>query len=304
MSFSIWTLKNKLIFGYTPAEFSIHPLIFDNLKEGIKTVSSWFYLDILPFKMSLIFLVIILIAIIVTFIYMSAKVKKRSTDDADDTNDAYNAYKIRSKTTNIFLIYTFFYIIEILLAQSFFVAEIRMDGRILIPVFISTFIIIVLFIKISLDYFNDKKVIKLIIFIFCEILFVFFLATLIFGIKEFYEEGQGYNSKGWLKSDTIRELKGMNSNEEIYTNNPYAVYFYLDKNPNPFPTKINICTDKKNINYIKDLNKTIEEIKEKDGLIVLFDLGQYYLTEEKELLKDYALILIKDTQDGAIYKVR
>ena len=41
-----------------------------------------------------------------------------------------------------------------------------------------------------------------------------------------------------------------------------------------------------------------------NGLIVLFDLRQYYLTEEKELLADYALILIKDTQDGAIYKVR
>jgi len=118
------------------------------------------------------------------------------------------------------------------------------------------------------------------------------------------EEGQGYNSKEWLKSDTIRELKDMNLTEEIYTNEPYAIYFYLDKNPNPFPTKIKIYTDKKNINYIKDLNKTIEEIKEKDCLIVLFDLRQYYLTEEKELLKDYALILIKDTQDGAIYKVK
>jgi hypothetical protein len=88
------------------------------------------------------------------------------------------------------------------------------------------------------------------------------------------------------------------------TNNSYAVYFYLDKNPNPFLAKINIYTDKKNINYIEDLNKTIEEIKEKNGLIALFDSGQYYLTEEKELLKDYKLILIKDTQGGAIYKVK
>ena len=229
---------------------------------------------------------------------MSIKVKKRSIGSSD------NAYKLNSRIINIFLIFTFLYIIAVLFARSFFDAAIRMDGRILIPVFVSTFIIIVLFIKRSLDYFRNKKVIKLIIFIFCEILFVFSLATLVFGIKEFYEEGQGYNSKEWLKSDTVRELKDMNSSEVIYTNNPYAIYFYLDKNPNPFPTKINIYTDKKNINYIKDLNKTIEEIREKNGLIVLFDLGQYYLAEEKELLKDYALILIKDTQDGAIYKVR
>ena len=298
LPFSIWTLKNKFFFGNTTVEFLTHPLKFENLKEAIITVSSWFYLDIFPFKMSLILLVIILIAIIFASIYISTKVKKRSTDSSD------NAYKLNSRIINIFLIFTFFYIFALLFARSFFDANIRMDGRILIPVFISTFIIIVLFIKRSLNYFDDKKVIKIIIFIFCEILFVFSLATLVFGIKEFYEEGQGYDSKEWLKSDTIRELKDINLTEEIYTNEPYAIYFYLDKNPNPFPTKINIYTDKKNINYIKDLNKTIEEIREKNGLIVLFDLRQYYLTEEKELLKDYKLILIKDTQDGAIYKIR
>ena len=295
LPFLTWTLKNKFIFGYTTVEFLIHPLKFDNLKEALRTVFSWFYLDILPFKMSLILLVIIIITIIFTSIYISIKNKKRSTN---------NAYKLSSRIMNIFLIFTFFYIITVLCARSFFDANIRMDGRILIPVFISTFIIIVLFIKRSLDYFRNKKDIKFIIFIFCEILFVFALSTLAFGIKEFYEEGQGYNSKEWLKSDTIRELKDMNSAEAIYTNNPYAIYFYLDKNPNPFPTKMNIYTAKKNINYIKDLNKTIEEIRGKNGLIVLFDLRQYYLAEEKELLKDYKLILIKDTQDGAIYKVR
>lgn len=295
LPFLIWTLKNKFIFGYTTAEFLIHPLKLDTLKEIIGTVFLWFYLDILPFKISLILLAIILITIIFTSIYISIKSKKRSIN---------NAYKLSSRIINSFLIFTFFYIFSLLSAGLFFIVNIKVDGRVLIPVFISTFIIIVLFIKRSLYYFRNKKVINRIIFIFCEILIVFSLATIIFGIKEFYEEGQGYNSKEWLKSDTIRELKGMNSTEVIYTNNPYAIYFYLDKNPNPFPTKINIYTAKKNINYIKDLNKTIEEIREKNGLIVLFDLRQYYLAEEKELLKDYKLILIKDTQDGAIYKVR
>lgn len=189
-------------------------------------------------------------------------------------------------------------------ARLFFIANITVDGRYLLPVFISTFIVIVLLVRRSLDYFKNKKNVKLIIYIFCEILFVFALATTILGIKDFYEEGQGYTSKEWVKSDTIRELKYMNLKEEIYTNEPFAIYFYLDKNPNPFPTKIDIYKDKENINYIKGLNKTIEEIKEKDGLIVLFDSGQYYLTEEKELLQNYKLILVKDTQDGAIYKVK
>jgi len=305
LPFSIWTLKNKLTFGYTSVEFSIHPLLLDNLKEGIKTVFSWFYLDRLPFKISLILLVLILGIIISTFIYVSIKYKKRRTDDVNDTNnDADNTYKIRARVTNIFLIFIFLYIIEILLAQSFYVADLRMDGRIMIPVFISAFIVIVLLVKKSLDYFKNKKNVKFIIFIFCEIIFMVLLVNMILGIKGFSEEGQYYTSKEWFNSDTIKELKSINSNEVIYTNNPCAIYFYLDENPNLLPTKINIYTNKKNINYTGDLNKTIEEIRKKDALIVLFDTGQYYLTEEKELLKDYELILIKDTQDGAIYKVK
>ena len=298
LPFSIWTLKNKLTFGHTSTEFSIHPLLLDNLKEGAKTVSSWFYLDILPFKISLILLILIIGSMIFAFIYISAKVKKTSIENQD------NAYKLNSRIINIFLFFDFFYIIEILLAQAFFVADIHMDWRLLIPVFISTFIIIVLFIKKFLDYFNNKQVIKRTIFILCEILFVLSLAILAVGIKEFYEEGQGYNSKEWVKSDTIKELKDMDSNGVIYTNNPYVIYYFLGKNPYPFPRKINFYADRKNINYNKDLKKTIDEIREKNGLIVLFNLGQYYLTEEKELLKDYKLILIKDTQDGGIYKVR
>jgi len=151
LPFSIWTIKNKLTFGYTSAEFLTHPLLFENLKEGIKTVSSWFYLDIFPFKMSVVLLVLILGTIVFISIYISEKVKKRSIDCADNT------YKLNSRIINIFLIYTFFYIIEILSAQAFYVADIRMDARILIPVFISTFIIIVLLVKRSLDYFKNKK---------------------------------------------------------------------------------------------------------------------------------------------------
>ncbi len=293
--FLIWTLKNRFVFGYTATELSIYPLKLNTLKEIIETVSSWFYLSILPFSASIILLSIILIVVIFISIYISIKSKKRNIN---------NSYKLNSKIINVFLIFTFFYFFSLLSAGLFFLANIRVDGRALIPVYISTFIILVLFIKRSMNYFRNKRVINRIIFILCEILIVFSLATMIFGIKEFYEEGQGYNSKGWLKSDTIRELKDLNSAERIYTNNPYAIYFYLDKNPNPFPTKINIYTAKENINYIRDLNKTMEEIRKKNGLIVLFDLRQYYLAEEKELLEDYKLILIKDTQDGAIYKVR
>ena len=292
----IWNLKNKLLFGYATSEFLFHPLNLDTLKEIIETVSIWFHLYLVPFKFSIILLAIILITITLASIYISLKTKRGGIN---------NSYKLSSRIINIFLIFIFFYMFSLLSAGIFFIANIKIDGRALIPVFISTFIVIVLFIKRYLDYFKDKIVVKSIIFILCGMLTFFYLAIIIiFCIKGSYEESLGYNSREWLESDTINELKSMDVTEAIYTNNPYAVYFFLDKNPNPFPTKINIYKNKNNINYTKDLNRIIKEIREKNGLIVLFDLRQYYLAQEKELIDGYELILVKDTRDGSIYRVK
>jgi hypothetical protein len=295
----IWNLKNKFIFGYATSEFLIHSLKLDTLKEIIETVSIWFHLYFLaPLRFSIVLLVIILITVISTLIFISIKRKKADTDIND-------SYKLSSGVINIFSIFTFFYIFSYLSAKIFFYNDIRFDGRALIPVFVSTFIIIILFIKISLDFFEDKRAVKFAALIFCEIFIVFSLIINVFFIKDIYQgKSYGYNSKEWLESDTINKLESIPITEEIYTNDPYAIYYFLDRNTNPFPAKLNIKTKKENLTYTRELNKTMEEIRENNGLIVLFDLGKYYLAEEKELVDNYKLTTVEDTGDGSIYKFK
>ena len=64
-------------------------------------------------------------------------------------------------------------------------------------------------------------------------------------------------------------------------------------------------TGKLNFNYQKDLDKIIKEIKEKDGLLVFFDSGWYTVfPNENEIRNNFQLLLVKDTSDGAIYKIK
>ncbi|GAJ05311.1 unnamed protein product, partial [marine sediment metagenome] len=56
--------------------------------------------------------------------------------------------------------------------------------------------------------------------------------------------------------------------------------------------------------YKEDLNMIMEEIKERDGLMVFFDGGWGPFPREEEVTNDYKLDLIKDTSDGAIYKIK
>ena len=122
---------------------------------------------------------------------------------------------------------------------------------------------------------------------------------------DLYRNGQGYFSSSWYQSETIKELKEFQQSEiPIYTNEPSAVYLLAERSSLIFPVKYNTHSDKKNFNYEKELQKTMEEIIEKDGILVFFDIGWGAFIKEEEAALDNRLYLYKDTSDGAIYRVR
>ena len=90
----------------------------------------------------------------------------------------------------------------------------------------------------------------------------------------------------------------------IYTNDPDAIYLLQDENPIWLPIKNNIHTTRINSNYGKDLNKIMEEIKEKDGLLVFFDSGWTVFPNEEEIKNNFQQLLVKDTSDGTIYRIK
>ena len=48
----------------------------------------------------------------------------------------------------------------------------------------------------------------------------------------------------------------------------------------------------------------MEEIKEKDGLLVFFDSGWIVFPNEEEIKNNFQQFLVKDTSDGAIYRIK
>ena len=108
----------------------------------------------------------------------------------------------------------------------------------------------------------------------------------------------------WKNSETIAVIKQYPESTKIHTNEPCAVYFRADKNPIMMPSKDNIYTKRINEAYEKQIEDILEEVKQNNGLIAFFDLGWGYLANEKEIASKYNLKLVKDTSDGAIYKVK
>ena len=225
--------------------------------------------------------------------FIAFKNKKRYMDEHS---------KLNSKIISILLFYILFYFIALLSARYFFDESITIgDARILLPVLISIFIVFLFFLKRFLDFYSNEENMRILVYVFCG----FLIATSLYNNNaiELYNNGHWYSSKAWYQSETIKELKKIQQAQiPIFTNEPPVIYLFLERSSINLPL-VNVHTERVNSNYQKDLNKIIEEIKDKNGLLVFFDRGWNYFPSEQEMNKNYKLYLIKDTSDGAIYKI-
>jgi hypothetical protein len=296
LPFSIWTLKNRLTYGSSPAEFNFHHLTLSSYSHVLDTISLWVMTYKTSLKIRIILISVLIIIIISIASFIAFKNKKRCMGED---------YKLNSKITGIFLFFILFYFLVLLCSAYFFDAAIGIgDYRLLIPVPISMFIVFLFFLKRFLDFYSSKEGIKIIAFIFCGFLIATSLSNS--SIIGLHKNGQWYSSKNWYQSETIKELKIIQQAKiPIYTNEPGAVYLFMDRSSVYLPIKRNINTGSVNSNYQKDLNKIMEEIKEKDGLLVFFDSGWYsFFPDENEVKNNFQLLLVKDTSDGAIYRIK
>lgn len=293
LPFSIWILVNKFTYGTAPAEFIFHPFPFIHYFRTLNVISMWIMPAGTPVLVRILLIIVFMILAVFIAAYIILKNKKKNMDEQ---------YRSNSKIIGIFSFHIFFYFVALVSASYFFNAAINIgDFRLLLPFLISIFIVSFFFLKRVLDYYHNEKNVKIIIYVFCG----FLIATSFMNNTaiQLYQEGKWYSSESWSQSETIKELEKFKQNP-IYTDDPAAIYLLLGRNPNYLPTKFNIHTGRTNSDLQEDLDKTMEEIIEKDGIIVFFDDGFYdSIIQEKELTKVQRLELIKNTPDGAIYKI-
>ena len=293
LPFSIWTLINNLNYGGS-SEFIYHPFNPKNYSQILSMISIWVIPRKTPEEVRIILFSVLIAAIISIASYMAFKNRKRHPE---------KHFRLNSRIIGVFLFFILFYFIAFLSAKYFFDAQIRLGhDRFLLPVTIPVFIVFLFFLKRFLDFYNSREFMKIIVYVFCG--FLLAISLINNNAIGLYKNGQWYNGVWWFNSPTIEHLKKIQQPQTpIYTNDPFAIYLLLGRNPNPLPKKYNTHKDKKNLNYPEELDKIIEEIKEKDGLYVYFDYGTWVFPNEKEITQNYEGHLIKDTTDGGIYKI-
>lgn len=297
----IWIIQLRKI-KESVRELSFYPINLNDLKNTFSVITKWFlnFQVNWPFSF-IIFLALLLIAIFI-FLY-SKKNQKKSYFKNNFTFDQIKKIKLINISYMIFTIYIASYILILITSRIFFEGGfIIAQNRLLSPIFILSVILIILIFFSWLSIIKNKLAYTSVILI-----LIIFISSNIFNTTKWainrYYSGQGYSQSYFLNSETIKFLKKLPENIEIYSNGPDLIYYLTKK-----PAKIIPRVQEKEANINRNSNfDTLESfkdaIKKNNNIIVYFNgISRKYLFSIEDLKKNINLYLYKKFSDGNIYK--
>ncbi|MHB1346531.1 MAG: glycosyltransferase family protein, partial [Candidatus Humimicrobiaceae bacterium] len=162
LPFSIWTLKNNLTYGASPAELIFHPVKLKHYYRILDTVSLWVIANKTSEKSRIILISVLIFAVILIASFIYFKNKKKPAD---------SLYKLNSKITGTLLFYILFYFLALFVGRYFFDESIVVnENRMLLPVLIALFIVLLFFLKRFTEFYSQNENIKILAYVFCGLM--------------------------------------------------------------------------------------------------------------------------------------
>ncbi|MCU1268052.1 MAG: rane protein of unknown function [Acidobacteria bacterium] len=117
-------------------------------------------------------------------------------------------------------------------------------------------------------------------------------------------DGQGYASRTWIESETIRAVQQQPPNILIYSNGYDAIHYLTGRSARLIPEKIVHGTGRVNINHDRELDEMKNDLNEHRGMLVYFhNLSERtYLPSEDEL-RSRLSPQVRNLNDGSIFEI-
>jgi 4-amino-4-deoxy-L-arabinose transferase-like glycosyltransferase len=166
-------------------------------------------------------------------------------------------------------LFIFAYLASIIASMNMFDAATKFKLRILAPVYVGLFILLV-YAGIWLRNHNRNVVVVLTI-----VLLSLSAYKQSSTIDQWQKNGLGYASFQWYDSKAMAYLRDLPANIKIYTNEPGAVYLYVGRGAVVLPDRYDSATGlSRDAEFEQNLAIMQQEIKEGKAVLVLFDQGE------------------------------
>ncbi len=206
-------------------------------------------------------------------------------------------------TTRFLAVMSGFYLIFICISMMIIDAHIVLDSRMLLPVYLGGFLILLKWLGPILEL-PSKKSLVLYCLAGAVLLGGHFYQTAIW-VKEGYARGHGYNRARWRQSKTMAFLKSGLFKGPIYSNAPDVIHIHTGLPAHFLPHLFSPNTQKKNAKFSRQLSDQLSRVSEHDGAVVFFNGLQWrpYIAGPDKVTHRPGVYLLRSFDDGALYRV-
>jgi hypothetical protein len=118
-----------------------------------------------------------------------------------------------------------------------------------------------------------------------------------------HRDGQGFTSRAWKDSETVRFLKTLPSDRRIYSNAADACYLFTKREVLRLPAKYDPTGARVNTDFDAKMSAVRDEVNVNYALVIYFDniTWRWYLPDRKELEESHKLPVMTRLADGVVY---
>jgi len=281
----LWLLRNLILTGSaTNRIFRYHPVDSISMRLFLDTISQWFLPGIHSHWIEL-----FLILILFVTLCLAAWKHRRST------------HMHLSRIARLIWILQLFiglYLAQIVVSKMFGDAAIRIDSRILSPVFLAGLLLAML----AWEYCWQKKWLAIASVLFlgiaCYIVLPYWIPRLQYTIKESYEDGIGYLSREWQHSGMIQWLKDLDGTPVVISDGAMAIQFCSDIPAYQIPEDWDPVKAQERPDYQEQILRTRAMLTQPNSYLVILDKENWASRYDSILVE--GLQLVSTWEEGVI----
>ena len=121
-----------------------------------------------------------------------------------------------------------------------------------------------------------------------------------------HREGEGFTSRAWKDSETVKFLKALPSETVVYSNAADACYIFTKREVLRLPAKYDSTSGRDNADFDAQMTALQDGLNNNHALVVYFDRinWRWYLPSREELEESYKLPVATRLADGIVYGVQ
>jgi hypothetical protein len=291
----LWLVRNAVLVGTaTNRTLTIHPPDLGAVREGVYTVSYWFFPP--PVLAAPVRALVALLGLVV--LTGSVMLGLRSLAAARRRGDGA---PLRSMLALSFVFYGSF----LLFSRTFLDAHTKFDNRILSPLLLAG----VLLACAAPAAVGGEPRLRAAAGAVAVVVTAAVLGNLpwtVHVIRDRHTNGFGYSSPVWRDSPTLGWLRGLPAQVPVFSNAPESIRLYLDRRAAIVPRLRSPTSGRQNPDLENEVGKMVAALTSDGGLVVYFDAAPLrpHLPSSDHLRQLADLVVLLETEDGLVLGAR